>query len=121
MKKLIVFLSLFISSFVYADSVQKYDFWVEQLPGVCGNQTEIDRYIENNNYIPLNYSVGRAGSTPDGKPVFFITYYVNEDVTQSMAVVQVPNSGTACIMYITFDVLHNEEELKKGKATKLPL
>ena len=97
------------------ENLGTYDFHVEMLPGVCGTQKEVERFAKNNNYIPLNYSLGREGSKSDGEPVFIVTYWVNEDVTQTMVTVQVPNDGSACILYISFDVIHNENELRPGK------
>ena len=32
-----------------------------------------------------------------------------------MATIQVPSGDESCILYISFDMIHNEEELKKGK------
>lgn len=120
---LIAFTWLFIFSAtikVFADEdLNNYDFYVQELPSVCGAQTDVDRYVEENGYVALNYSLGRAQSKSDGEPVFVLTYWVNEDVTQTMATVQVPNSDQGCILFITFDVIHNEDELRKEKRIKL--
>lgn len=116
---LITFTWLFIFAAtvkVFAEEkLTKYDFYVQELPAVCGTQDQVNQYIENNGYIVLNYSLGRANSEKDGDPVFVLAYYVNEDASQSMATVQVPNSDQTCILYITFDLIHNEEELKEGE------
>ena len=110
---------LTIASIVKAnEDLRAYEFHIQELPAVCGTQKEVEKYAKDNNYVALNYSLGREGSDPTGQPVFVVTYYVNEDVTQTMATVVVPNSDSACILYITYDVIHNEEELKKGKYTK---
>lgn len=115
MKKLILGL-LLICNFALAETdYDKYGFYLQQLPGVCGPQEEVQRFAEDHDFIPLNYSLGREGSQPDGQPVFVVTYWVTEDVTQSMATIQIPNGDESCILYISFDMIHNEEELKKGK------
>ena len=118
MKKIILILSLLFTSISYAKDFKAYEFHVQELPAVCGTQKEVEKYADDNDYIVLNYSLGRAGSEPTGEPVFVVTYWVNEEVSQTMATVVVPNSDQACILYISFDVIHNEEELKKGKPTQ---
>ena len=119
---LITFTWLFIfaaTAKVFAEEkLTNYDFYVQELPAVCGTQDKVNQYIENNGYIVLNYSLGRANSEKDGEPVFVVTYYVNEDASQSMATVQVPNSDQACILFITYDLIHNEEELTKKQRIK---
>jgi len=40
----------------------------------------------------------------DGQPVYMITYYVNEDETQTTAVIDVPNKSESCILFHTFDL-----------------
>jgi len=110
---------LTIASIVKAnEDLRAYNFHIQELPAVCGTQNEVEKYAEDNNYVVLNYSLGREGSDPTGQPVFVVTYYVNEDVTQTMATVVVPSSDSACILYITYDVIHNEKELRKGKPAK---
>ena len=117
MKKLILGLLLFCNVVLAETEFSKYPFYLQQLPGVCGPQEEVQRFAEDHDFIPLNHSLGREGSQPDGQPVFVVTYWVNEDVSQSMATIQTPSGTESCILYISFDMIHNEKELKKGKRT----
>ena len=115
MKKIILGLLLFCSTSFAETDFSKYNFYLQQLPGVCGPQEKVQKFAEDHDFIPLNYSIGREGSQPNGQPVFVVTYWVNKDVTQTMATIQTPNGVESCILYISFDVIHNEEELKPGK------
>ena len=40
----------------------------------------------------------------EGNPVYMITYYVNEDKTESAAVIDVPDGTESCILFHTFDL-----------------
>ena len=119
MKKLILILSLFFGIAKAETTFESYDFYVEHLPAVCGISTQIEKYAKDNDYTELNWSLGRAGSERTGEPVFIITYWVNTDFTQTMATVTTPNSQNSCIIYVSFDVVQNEEVMKKkGKGIK---
>ena len=115
MKKLILSLLLFCGIAVADEDVKTYDFYIEELPAICGTHEEVLRYANDRSLIQLNYSLGRENSVPDGEPVFFVTYWVNEEVTQTMATINVPDSDQTCILYISFDVIHNENLLSKEK------
>ena len=116
MKKLILGLLLFCG--IATADEKTYEFYIEHLPAVCGSHEEVLRYADDRSLIQLNYSLGRENSVPDGEPVFFVTYWVNEEVTQTMATINVPDSDQTCILYISFDVVHNENLLKKEKRIK---
>jgi len=119
MKKLILGLLLFFGVAKAETDISTYQFYVEHLPSVCGSSQEVEKYASDNNYEPLNWSLGRAGSEKTGQPVFVITYWSNTDFTQTMATVTVPNSQNSCIIYVSFDVIQNEEVMKKkGKGVK---
>lgn len=122
MKKIAYTFLFFVWSFIAfatvkgkTEDLRAYEFYVQELPAVCGSQQEVEKYVEDNNYVAINYSLGREGSQPGGEPVFVLTYWVKEDLSQTMASVQVPNSDQTCILFVTFDVIHNEEELSKKK------
>lgn len=118
MKKLILGLLLFFGVAKAETDISTYQFYVENLPSVCGPSQEVEKYANDNNYEPLNWSLGRAGSEATGEPVFIITYWINTDFTQTMTTVTVPSGETSCIIYVSFDVIHNEELKKKGKGIK---
>ena len=114
MKRLILILSLLFASVSYAEhekqegDLKKYDFWWEQIPVVCSYQSEIQRWANDNNFIPVNMSVGREGGVPDGRIVYVVVYYIN-DKGQTFASVQTPeNPNQSCITFRTFDLRINE-------------
>ena len=115
MKKLILILSLLFTTISYAgheehndSDIKKYDFWWEQIPVVCSYSSEIQRWANDKNFIPVNMSVGREGGKQDGQIVYIIVYYIN-DSGQTFASVQTPdNPDQSCIVFRTFDLRINE-------------
>tara|TARA_B100000929_G_C15426111_1_gene393076 strand:- start:178 stop:528 length:351 start_codon:yes stop_codon:yes gene_type:complete len=113
MKKLILILTLFLSSIAYAETQKKYDFWWEQLPMVCSSNDEIKRWATDNKFLPLNISYGRQGGKPDGEIVYMVIYWMN-DTGQTMASVQTPDTPQqTCILFRTFDLTMNETLMNK--------
>ena len=115
MKRLILtaLLGLFWTSIVFAnnddvDDIKKYNFWWEQIPAVCSYSDEIQRWATDNNFIPVNMSLGREGGTADGRIVYIVVYYIN-DSGQTFAGVSTPeNPEQTCIVFRTFDLVINE-------------
>ena len=120
MKKLIIALTLLISSFAFAghESVQdtpveKFNFWREQVPAVCSTSDEIERWAEFKNFTPINMSFGREGGTPDGRIVYIVVYWINE-AQETFASVSTPEKpDQACIVFRTFDLKLNTDLLNK--------
>ncbi len=115
MKRLILtaLLGLFWTSIVFAnnddvDDIKKYNFWWEQIPAVCSYSDEIQRWATDNNFIPVNMSLGREGGKADGRIVYIVVYYIN-DSGQTFAGVSTPESpNQTCIVFRTFDLRINE-------------
>ena len=63
MKKLILLLTLLLTSVVFANEeesdIKKYNFYWNQVPVVCAAPEEIDRWANDNNFTPLTLSYGR--------------------------------------------------------------
>ena len=120
MKKLIIALTLLISSFAFAghESVQdtpveKFNFWWEQVPAVCSTSDEIERWAEFKNFTPINMSFGREGGTPDGRIVYIVVYWINEE-QETFASVSTPEQpDEACIVFRTFDLKLNTGLMNK--------
>ena len=120
MKKLIIALTLLISSFAFAEHesvqdkpVEKFNFWWEQVPAVCSTSDEIERWAEFKKFNPINISFGREGGTPDGQIVYIVVYWMNED-QESFASVSTPERpDQACIVFRTFDMKLNTDLLNK--------
>lgn len=120
MKKLIIALTLLITSFAFAEHetpskppVEKFNFWWEQVPAVCSTSDEIERWAEFKKFNPINISFGREGGTPDGQIVYIVVYWMNED-QESFASVSTPERpDQACIVFRTFDMKLNTDLLNK--------
>jgi hypothetical protein len=105
MKKLIIILSILFASIAYADHEDEIgSYYFQQVPALCGSIDKINTYLDHFNFKPYNLSLGREGMREDGQPVYMITYYVNEDETQTTAVIDVPNKSESCILFHTFDL-----------------
>ena len=120
MKKLIIALTLLITSFAFAEHetpskppVEKFNFWWEQVPAVCSTSDEIERWAEFKKFNPINISFGRAGGVPDGEIVYIVVYWMNED-QESFASVSTPERpDQTCIIFRTFDMKLNTDLLNK--------
>ena len=121
MKKLIIALTLLISSFAFAghdiphteQDGEKFNFWWEQVPAVCSTSEEIERWAEYKKFNPINMSFGRENGSPDGKIVYIVVYWINED-QQTFASVSTPEQpDRSCIVFRTFDLKLNTLLLQK--------
>ena len=117
MKKLILTICLILFSTIsYADTFSKYNLMMMTYPMMCGMPAEVDRYIVDNKFTPINVSFGKEGAKEDGDIIFAITYYIN-DKHQTVAVAEAPNDPFKCIMFHTFDMQMNTNLLKPGTDT----
>jgi len=120
MKKLIIALTLLITSFAFAEHetitpppVDKFNFWWEQVPAVCSTSDEIERWAEFKKFNPINISFGRAGGVPDGEIVYIVVYWMNEE-QETFASVSTPEKpNESCIVFRTFDLKLNTDLLNK--------
>ena len=103
MFKYITILFLFFSTFASADE-HGYDFRWQHIPVICGDTPEILKYLEDNEFILQYVSVGREGSKPDGNPVYWVAFYLNEKGTESVSTVTSPSGNETCILYRSFDL-----------------
>lgn len=103
MFKYITILFLFFSTFASADE-HGYDFRWQNIPVICGDTPEILRYLEDNEFILQYVSVGREGSKPDGNPVYWVAFYLNEKGTESVSTATSPSGNETCILYRSFDL-----------------
>jgi len=101
MKKLIIGLLLFftISTTSFANP---YGFYQIQMPVVCGTPDAIESYIKAKNFDAVGISLGRAGSQPDGEPVFLLTFYANSD-NESLMTMDIPSGFERCILFHSFN------------------
>ncbi len=41
----------------------------------------------------------------EGEPVYMLTYMVNEDLTETVAVLDIPSNLERCVLFHTFDLI----------------
>jgi len=115
-KLLLIILTLLFTSVAYAeheDSLADNTLYMQQLPALCGAPDKINTYIEHFNFEAEHLSLGRTRMMKDGEPVYMMTYMVSKDRTESISVLTIPNGTESCILYHTFDLVENLENLKK--------
>tara|TARA_Y100000592_G_C5428878_1_gene297241 strand:- start:509 stop:892 length:384 start_codon:yes stop_codon:yes gene_type:complete len=83
-----------------------YNLHWMQMPMMCGMPADVDRYIADNKFTPINVSFGKENAKEDGIMVFAITYYIN-DRHQTLAVAETPNDPYKCMIFHTFDMQMN--------------
>jgi len=107
MKKIIIGLLLFCTT-AFANP---YGFYQIQMPVVCGTPEAIENYIKLKNFDAVGISLGRAGSRPDGDPVYLLTFYANPN-NESLITMDIPSGAERCILFHSFNTALLPE--KKG-------
>ena len=106
-KYIILLLSIIFSTSAIAQEdwdKQKYDFRWMHVPVVCGDSEEIQRYLTDNEFELESVSVGREGANEDGRPAYFVTYFINKDKTETVSAITSPTGNETCMMYRSFDL-----------------
>tara|TARA_B100001057_G_scaffold46387_1_gene41356 strand:+ start:352 stop:711 length:360 start_codon:yes stop_codon:yes gene_type:complete len=107
---LLAFLLIFIlgTSVAIADHkpTTEYDGleW-SQLPVICGTSEAVNEYLVHNKFELQNLSVGKENASPGGQSVYMVSYFINEDKTQSMAVITAPSGVESCMLYRSFELM----------------
>ena len=78
-------------------------YWMS-MPVMCGNQKNVEEYLKTYKFIMANMSVGREGARPESPIVYYVSYWISEDFTQSIAVVTNMSGTESCMMYKSFDL-----------------
>ena len=116
MKKLTIIICLLWATISFADDKEQYNLRMMHYPMMCGLPADVDRYIADNKFTPINISFGKENANEDGAIVFAITYYIN-DKHQTLSVAETPNDPYKCMIYHTFDMQMNTNLLKQGTDT----
>ena len=114
MKKIIIVLSL-LCGIAYAEhgvDEKHYELYWQQIPAVCGKSSIVQEYIEDKGLEPVYMSLGRAGSKPDGEPVYMVTTYEKDD--QVLVTVDLPGAQETCILFHTYNKSEVKMKIKKG-------
>ena len=119
MKKILIAISLLLTSFAFADhespkqEVEKFNFWWEQVPAVCSTTDEIERWAEFKEFEPVNMSFGRDNGSPDGEIVYIVVYWINKKSETFASVFTPEKPDESCIVFRTFDLKLNTLLLNK--------
>lgn len=125
MKKIIIALSFLIATLTFAetemsgpklapqpdDGENRYEFFWNQIPVVCGQNTEVERWANDKGFEPVNISYGHENGNPRGRVVYIVIYWLNEN-GESFASVSTPETSEVCIVFRTFNLQINPNLIK---------
>ena len=117
MKKLLLSILglLLLTSVTIAEEsdIQKYNFYWDQVPVVCGAPEEIDRWANDKGFTPLSLSYGKEGGDKDGAVVYIVVYYLNKDNGETFATVTTPTGSDVCVIFRTFNLQLNPKIMEE--------
>ena len=82
-------------------------YWMS-MPVICGEQAHVEEYLKHHKFLMANMSVGKENAKPENKIVYYVSYWISEDFTQSIAVVTNMGATESCMMYKSFDLQWTE-------------
>ena len=109
MKKFLVLAAVILglSSIAYADHkpTTEYDGlqW-SQLPTICGTTEAVNEYLIHHEFELENLSVGKENAQDWGAPVYMVSYFINKDRTETMAVITAPSGLESCMLFRSFEL-----------------
>ena len=110
MKKLLYLAAVLIglnTSIATADhkATTEYDGlgW-SNLPTICGSTLAVNDYLDHNGFVLESISFGKENGRKDGLPVYMVSYFINEDRSETMAVVTAPSGLESCMLFRSFDL-----------------
>ena len=82
-------------------------YWMS-MPVICGAQENVEQYLKDHNFLMANMSVGRENAKPDAPIVYYVSYWISEDFSQSIPVVTNMSGTESCMMYKSFNLQWTE-------------
>jgi hypothetical protein len=79
-------------------------YTMSQIPVMCASNDQVMMDLDSKGYELLNLSLGRKNANPEEEPVFMVSYYVHPEAGSTVAVMNIPQSTDACIIFITYDL-----------------
>ena len=76
-----------------------------QLPTICGTTEAVNDYLVHNEFELENLSVGKENAREEGQNVYMVSYFINRDRTQTMAVITSPSGLESCMLFRSFDLV----------------
>ena len=114
MKKIAIIVAMLVCLYANFTNAQTYEgdprlYW-SNVPVICGITDNVKLYLEENEFVLESFSVGRQGAKPDGQPVYMVSYFLNKELKQSIAVITSPSGHESCMMYKSFDLIYPGED-----------
>ena len=106
MFKYIAILIACFSTLAFAEDFDspRYEFQWQSVPVICGTTSEVQRYLDNNDFELEYVSVGREGAKADGAPAYWVAFYMNTNRTESISAITSPSGNETCMLYRSFDL-----------------
>ena len=114
MKKIAIIVAMLVCLYANFTNAQTYEgdprlYW-SNVPVICGITDNVKLYLEENEFVLESFSVGRQGAKQDGQPVYMVSYFLNKEKEQSIAVITSPSEHESCMMYKSFDLIYPGED-----------
>ena len=77
-----------------------------QLPVICGTTDAVNEYLVHNKFELESLSVGKENARADGQNVYMVSYFVNVDKTETMAVITAPSGMESCMLFRSFELAY---------------
>ena len=77
-----------------------------QLPTICGTTEAVNEYLIHNEFELENLSVGKENAQDWGAPVYMVSYFINKDRTETMAVITAPSGMERCMLFRSFELMY---------------
>ena len=89
---------------VSAPKEEPLGYTMSQIPVMCASNDQVMMDLDSKGYELLNLSLGRKNANPEEEPMFMVSYYVHPEAGSTVAVMNIPQSTDACIIFITYDL-----------------
>ena len=86
-------------------SIQEYGLGWSQIPVVCGPTEIVQEYLLDHNFELESLSFGHENAHPDGAPVYMVSYFINKQRTETMAVITAPSALESCMLFRSFELM----------------
>ena len=77
-----------------------------QLPTICGTTEAVNEYLVHNEFELESLSVGKENARADGQNVYMVSYFINKERTETMAVITAPSGMESCMLFRSFELMY---------------
>ena len=86
-------------------SIEQYGLGWSQIPVVCGPTETVQEYLLDHEFELESLSFGHENAHPDGVPVYMVSYFINKERTETMAVITAPSALESCMLFRSFELM----------------